>query len=257
MAAIAGAGFFVDIYKICQSIADLYRKDDYSEFDTFIVGFFVLGLSDVWLTRWQPFYCAEKQSLGAKPQDEEEKEQLPIRFQRFQSIGTAPRGRHPRCRLCSSKSGMPSTLCLILTKTVLPPFQWLFLHSLKLEPISLMDQRIMRALPRLTGMLGWLERRSQISLFSMLVLSALAVLALSIPMTNRPCVSGGGKGVGKVSSRQELWSLTILIYTALFWNHEGGSALDFFLLGMPAALSVGISLGSLHESLRFPSLSGP
>ena len=146
---------------------------------------------------------------------------------------------------CSLPLEALEVFCLVVTKTGLPPLQWLFLHSLHLEPRSLMDQRICHAIPFLHGLLERLQVRSHVCLILVLTVSTMSVLALSIPMVmaHHPLRNRYS------SQHRELWSLTMLFLAALYWGYERGSALEFFMIAMPLSISIGISLSFFHQSL--------
>ena len=146
---------------------------------------------------------------------------------------------------------MLDNFCLLVTKITIPPLQWLFLHSLQLEPYSLMDRRVLRAMPLVTKMIDAVRGRFEVSWILMLLATTIGVIALSRPLLSAPRDSyrTGGEHLYMVLS-----SLLAMVFTALYWAYESGSALDFFMIGMPFSVSVGISLSFL---LRFPGDTWP
>ena len=158
----------------------------------------------------------------------------------------APQRWTSTTRICSSSSGALEVSCLIITKIGFPPLQWLFLHSLRLEPFSLMDQRILNLVPTIAGTIEQLQTRPQVCMLSVLSISTMTVLALSIPILRSHYDSTSGNLI----HHRELLGLIALVFAVLYWAYESGSPLDFFLIGMPLAFSVGISLGILCQSLR-------
>ena len=152
--------------------------------------------------------------------------------------------KHKRC---TWSPGIAEALCMIVTKIGLPPLQWIFIHSLGFEDLSQMDKKLLRNRPLLLDLLHWLGTMPQFCLGSVLGISAINILALGIAM--RWSRSSSTSSI--ITHYEDLWSLAMVFLTALWWAYEEGSAFDFFLVAMPMALSIGISLTLLQQSFRY------
>ena len=126
--------------------------------------------------------------------------------------------------------------CLIMGKTMCPPLQWLFLQSLESEPPSILDRSLLNLIPSLSQIVTTIGRHHTITLSMCLVSTSLTVLALFKPLSHT-----------SESCRPPVlfccW--LALVASGPFWTYIGGSAATFFLVFMPYAMSVGISLGLL------------
>ena len=135
-------------------------------------------------------------------------------------------------------------ICLVLNQTVFPPLVWMLLLSLHLEPPSLLDQKFQQLTPHARGAIIVLQGHHTTSLTIVLCLSGLRVLALL-------------KTPATMNERDRSFTYpccTLSLMAGLsIWIKIGGSVLGFFLVLMPYALSVGVSVG-VFLSLR--GLSG-
>ena len=124
--------------------------------------------------------------------------------------------------------------CLIMGKTICPLLLWLFLQSLKAEPPSILDRSLLNLFPSLLQTVTILGRHHTITLSMCLVSTSLAALALFIPLSHI-----------SESCRTPVFFCCwlALVVSGPLWTHTGGSAASFFLVFMPYAMSVGISLG--------------
>ncbi|KAK0513500.1 hypothetical protein JMJ35_004486 [Cladonia borealis] len=126
--------------------------------------------------------------------------------------------------------------CLIMGKTMCPPLQWLFLRSLTSEPPSILDRSMFDLIPSLSQIVTILSRHHTITLSIWFISTSLTALALFIPLSHtsescRPPVL--------------FCCCLALVASGPLWTYIGGSAASFFLVFMPYAMSVGISLGLL------------
>ena len=146
----------------------------------------------------------------------------------------------PFCRCYEQSSGRElgsvGVSCLILGKTMCPLLQWLCLQSLQSEPRSILDHSLIDIVPSLSPLVATLGRHHTITLSMSLVSTSFTVLALFIPFshTSERCRS---------SVLVCCWMA--LVVSGPLWTYLGGSAAGFFLVFMPYAISVGISIGLL------------
>ena len=126
--------------------------------------------------------------------------------------------------------------CLIMGKTICPLLQWLFLQSLKAEPPSILDRSLLSLFPSLLQIVTILGRHHTTTLSMLLVSTSLTALALFIPLSHT-----------SESCRTPVFFCCwlALVVSGPLWTYIGGSAASFFLVFMPYAMSVGISLGLL------------
>ena len=132
--------------------------------------------------------------------------------------------------------GVLELSCLIMGKTMCPPLQWLFLQSLTSEPTSILDRSMFDLIPALSQIVTVLSRHHTIALSMCLVSTSLTVLALFIPWSQ---ISGSCRPLVCLCCG------LALVASGPLWTYIGGSAASFFLVFLPYAMSVGISLGLL------------
>ena len=126
--------------------------------------------------------------------------------------------------------------CLILGKILCPPLQWLSLQSLQPEVPSTLDQSLLHLFPSIHQLVITLSRHHSLALSMCLVSTSLTALAIFIPLshTSESC-----------RSPVLFCCWLALVASGPLWTYLGGSAASFFLVFMPYAMSVGISLGLL------------
>ena len=141
------------------------------------------------------------------------------------------------CEHSSGRSlGVVEVSCLILGKTMCPPLQWLYLQSLQLEPPSTLDQSFIDLIPALSKIVTTLSRHHTIALSMSLASTSLTVLAFFIPLSH----------ISESCRSPVLFCCWLaLVASGPLWTYLGGSAANFFLIFMPYAMSVGISIGIL------------
>ena len=138
---------------------------------------------------------------------------------------------------CSGRElGFAGVLCLILGKTMCPPLQWLCLQSLQFEPLSTLDQSLIDLVPSIYQLVSTLSHHRAVALSMSLVSTSLTVLALFIPFSH---ISE------RCRSQVLICCWMALVVSGPFWTYIGGSAASYFLVFMPYAMSVGISIGLL------------
>ena len=132
--------------------------------------------------------------------------------------------------------GVVEVSCLILGKTMCPVLQWLYLLSLSSEPPSTLDQSIIDLVPAVSQVVTTLSRHHTITLSMSLALTGLTVLALFLPLSH----------ISESCRSPVLFCCWLaLAASGPLWTYLGGSAASFFLVFMPYAMSVGISIGIL------------
>ena len=124
--------------------------------------------------------------------------------------------------------GVLDLSCLILGKIVCPPLQ--------LDPSSSLDQSIQHLFPSIYQLVTTLSRHHAVALSMSLVSTSLTVLALFLPFSHID---------EKCRSPVLVCCWMALVASGPFWTYLGGSAASFFLVFMPYAMSVGISIGLL------------
>ncbi len=133
----------------------------------------------------------------------------------------------------------PIVLCFLLGTMICPSLIWLTLQSLKLEPPSLLDQRLLASLPFLAIWIANLGRHPTMALMAMIASIAIStsVLVVTAWMT---CMKG----------RSLIFACCWLLMAAgsPFWTLLGGSVFGLFLVFMPFALSLGVALGLLWHT---------
>ena len=134
--------------------------------------------------------------------------------------------------------GVLDLSCLILGKILFPPLQWLSLQSLQVDLSSTLDQSLRHLFPSIYQLVTTLSRHHAVALSMSLVSTSLTVLALIIPFSH----------ISERCRSQVLICCWIaLVVSGPFWTYIGGSAASFFLVFMPYAMSVGISIGLLWD----------
>ena len=144
------------------------------------------------------------------------------------------------CRYCEGsyrqEFGVLDLSCLILGKILCPPLQWLSLQSLQFDLSSTLDRSILHLFPSIYQLVTTLSRHHALALSMSLVSTSLTVLALFLPFSH-------------ISERCRSPVLVCcwmaLVASGPLWTYIGGSAASFFLVFMPYAMSVGISIGLL------------
>ena len=131
-------------------------------------------------------------------------------------------------------------VCLGLNPIIYPPLIWILLRSLHLEPSSLLDRKMQRLIPFASNAIVALEDYPRTALILVVNLSSLTVAVIL-----KPAASMNGRTNLYVCP---CWIL-VLTCGLLFWPLMGGSLLEFCLLFVPFALSVGMTLGLLIEHL--------
>lgn len=144
------------------------------------------------------------------------------------------------CRHCersvSREFGVFDVSCLILGKILCPPLQWLFLQSLQFDLPSTLDQNILHLFPSIHQLVSTLSHHDAIVLSMNLVSTSLTVLAIFIPFSH----------IGENCRSPVFFCCWLaLVASGPLWTYIGGSAASFFLVFMPYAMSVGISIGLL------------
>ena len=131
-------------------------------------------------------------------------------------------------------------VCLGLNPIIYPPLVWILLRSLHLEPPSFLDRKLQQLLPFASNAIIALEDYPRTALILVVHL-----LGLSVVVILKPAASMNGRTNLYVCP---CWIL-VLTCGLLFWPLMGGSLLEFCLLFVPFALSVGMTLGLLIEHL--------
>ena len=131
-------------------------------------------------------------------------------------------------------------VCLGLNPIIYPPLVWILLRSLHLEPSSLLDRKLQQLIPFASNAIIALEDYPRTALILVVNLSS-----LSVGVILKPAASMNGRTNLYVCP---CWIL-VLTWGLLFWPLMGGSLLEFCLLFVPFALSVGMTLGLLIEHL--------
>ena len=131
-------------------------------------------------------------------------------------------------------------VCLGLNPIIYSPLVWTLLRSLHLEPPSLLDRKLQRLLPFASNAIIALEDYPRAALILVVHL-----LSLSVVVILKPAASMNGRTNLCVCP---CWIL-VLTCGLLSWPLMGGSLLEFCLLFVPFALSVGMTLGLLIEHL--------
>ena len=146
----------------------------------------------------------------------------------------------PFCRCYEQSSGRELGLvgvsCLILGKTMCPLLQWLCLQSLQSEPRSILDQSLIDHVPSLSQLVATSGRHHTVTLSMSLISISLTVLALFIPLSH---ISE------RCRSPVLICCWMAIVASGPLWTYIGGSTASFFLVFMPYAMSVGISIGLL------------
>lgn len=133
----------------------------------------------------------------------------------------------------------PIVLCFLLRTLICPSLIWLTLQSLKLEPPSLLDQRLLASLPFLATWIAHLGRHPTMALITMIssITISTVVLLMTAWMT---CMKGRSLIFGccwlLVAAGSPLWTLL------------GGSVFGLFVVFIPFALSLGVALGLLWHT---------
>ena len=126
--------------------------------------------------------------------------------------------------------------CLILGKILCPPLQWLSLQSLQPEVPSTLDQSLLHFLPSIHQLVTTLSRHHTVTLSMCLVSTSLTFLVLFIPLSHTS---------DSCRSPVLFCCWLALVASGPLWTYIGGSSASFFLVFMPYAISVGISIGLL------------
>lgn len=132
--------------------------------------------------------------------------------------------------------GVLDLSCLILGKILCPPLQWLSLQSLQVDLSSTLDQSLRHLFPSTYQLVTMLSHHHTVALSMSLVSTSLTVLALFIPFSH---ISE------RCRSPVLICCCMALVASGPLWTYIGGSAASFFLVIMPYAMSVGISIGLL------------
>ena len=144
---------------------------------------------------------------------------------------------YQHCERSSSRNvSVLDVSCLILGKILWPPLQWLSLQSLRFSLPSTLDQNILHLFPSIHQLVSTLSRHRTITLNTSLVSTSLTVMALYIPFSH---ISEGCR------SPVLFCCWLAMVASGPLWTYIGGSAASFFLVFMPYAMSVGISIGLL------------
>ena len=131
-------------------------------------------------------------------------------------------------------------VCLGLNPIIYSPLVWILLRSLRLEPHSLLDRRLQQLIPFTSNAIIALEYHPRTALILVVHL-----LSLSVAVILKPAASIDGRTNLYVCP---CWIL-VLTCGLLSWPLVGGSLLEFCLLFVPFALSVGMTLGLLIKHL--------
>lgn len=142
-------------------------------------------------------------------------------------------------------------LCFLLGVLICPLLIWVTLQSLKLEPPSLLDQRMLVSLPFFAKLIGILGRHSTMALTTMI--SLITTNTVTLVLTLRKTCPKGRSVILACS-----WCLVAA--GSLLWTRMGGSIVGLFLVFIPFALGVGAVLGLLlHRRVsrvqRIPAVS--
>ena len=129
-------------------------------------------------------------------------------------------------------------ICLGLNPIVCAPLTWIMLRSLHLEPSSLLDQKLQRSIPFASSAIRALEHFPRTALILVVHSLSLSVIAIL-----KPAASMNGRTNLYVSP----FCILSLSCGLLSWSYIGGSPLEFCLLFVPSALSIGMTLGLLTE----------
>ena len=128
-----------------------------------------------------------------------------------------------------------------------PPVQWLLLQSLHLEPPSRLDQRIVSSSSSMTTLIRALDHER---------LGTLLMMFSSMAMTVVCLVKGATRTTGNARSLVYIVCFFAIVSGGIVWTSVGGSAVEFFWIFMPFALSVGVLLGLLWQMFRMGALAG-
>ena len=128
---------------------------------------------------------------------------------------------------------IPVVLCLVYGKTLGPLWHWLLLTSLHVERKSSLSEWMEQYLP-LSRISMVLENTYALNFSVLLVSITCVILSASLLLQN---------GDNKARALITTITLFLLALAGSQWGNLGGSALEFFMLYMPFALSIGCSLG--------------
>ena len=131
-------------------------------------------------------------------------------------------------------------LCLLMGKAFFPPVNWILIQSLHIAQPSTLDRRINRLLPQLGPIIGSLEQFGNYAwtilfLLETLSITALLAVAWNFRYHNRPALY--------------IWSTIIAALMAVAFSRNGSSAAEYFLIGLPLSVSVGMTWANLQRSI--------
>ncbi len=126
------------------------------------------------------------------------------------------------------------TACLLFGAIAGPPIQWVTLQSMHIGSNSLLDQKILQALPVSAKLVAALEPHQNIAIALMFSSTSMSVALLCK-------VAATTTGSGRSAVFICFWLAMVL--GACAWNIIGGSAAEFFPVFMPVATTIGSSFG--------------
>ena len=146
--------------------------------------------------------------------------------------------KHTRHR--DGKLELANLTCLLVHKTVAPLWHWLLLSSLRIEPTSSASRRIIHRFPSLLKSIGFLHERAALS--CLILLLSVGCITCSTVMVAWQCEPRNRTSIFVIT-------ITLLALGGSQWHLVEGSVVEFFLIYLPLAVSVGFSLGlPLRES---------
>lgn len=135
-------------------------------------------------------------------------------------------------------TGMMEVFCLLVCKVFFPPVNWILLQSLCLDPPGALDRNIVWYLPQLDTIIDISQNFRScawILLFLLEIGSITALLAVGWNFRNHN------------RTALYLWSTMMVCLTAIACSRNGVSASEYFLIGLPLSVSVGMTWASLHR----------
>lgn len=126
-------------------------------------------------------------------------------------------------------------LCFLFDILVCPPLTWLTFKSLKLEPPSFLDKRIMELMPYTVKLIKS-PNHAIMALTTMTSSIVISIGALAMPVW---------KSCTRSQSSAFVDCRMLTVAGSLVWSHIGGSIAALFLVFMPFVLGVGVALGLL------------
>lgn len=129
---------------------------------------------------------------------------------------------------------LANTTCLLFHKTFGPLWHWLLLSSLRIEPTSSASKRVIHHFPSLLKTINSFHNTAASS--SLMLLFSFGCITCSTVMLAWQC---------DPRNKASIFVITIMLLAlgGSQWDRVEGSVVEFFLVYMPLAVSIGFSLG--------------